>query len=237
LCIFAYVFTFPGNECPKTVKNFVSIAEGFELENKSGNISSNNTNNKNNSTSAASNDAPLTRLQYKGSSFFKIVPSFCLIGGDVVNNDGTGGACIYPDQSSSSSSSNNSNNKNNNDNSSSNSSTNSSKNSESIGKLKSANSSFDDENYTFQHLGLGVVSAAKNNDEGTNSKFFISIRPFPHLDGRNVVFGHVLSGYELLLQLEKFGQKSGGTKKDVRIGDCGLLKDSAVDEVKQDEVR
>jgi len=59
-----------GKTVPKTVKNFKSLAEGFE-------------------------DPKGKKLEYKGSKFHRVIPGFMIQGGDFTRGDGTGGASIY----------------------------------------------------------------------------------------------------------------------------------------------
>uniref|UniRef100_A0A7S0QYU3 peptidylprolyl isomerase n=1 Tax=Pyramimonas obovata TaxID=1411642 RepID=A0A7S0QYU3_9CHLO len=83
---------------------------------------------------------------------------------------------------------------------------------------------FEDENFEFQHTGPGILSMA-NAGPGTNgSQFFLCTVATPHLDGKHVVFGEVVEGYdEVVEKIEEVGSSSGSTSKDVVIEDCGEL--------------
>ena len=61
-----------------------------------------------------------------------------------------------------------------------------------------------------------------NRGKNTNgSQFFITTVPCPHLDGRNVVFGQVKSGEDVVKAMEGFGSDSGKTSQRVVISACG----------------
>jgi len=83
---------------------------------------------------------------------------------------------------------------------------------------------FEDENFEFSHTGPGCLSMA-NAGPGTNgSQFFLCTGETPHLDGKHVVFGSVIEGYdEVVKKIEEVGSSSGTTSKDVVIEDCGEL--------------
>jgi cyclophilin family peptidyl-prolyl cis-trans isomerase len=61
-----------GRECPNTVKNFTTIAQG--------------------TTTSTVTGRPLS---YEGSKFHRVIPSFMIQGGDFTNFDGTGGESIF----------------------------------------------------------------------------------------------------------------------------------------------
>ena len=48
--------------------------------------------------------------------------------------------------------------------------------------------------------------------------------PYPfRLDGKHVVFGSVIDGYDVIKQVEGYGSDSGKTSKKITIEDCGQL--------------
>ena len=74
-----------------------------------------------------------------------------------------------------------------------------------------------------QHLtdGCSFLDAGP----GTNgSQFFLTSRETPHLDGKHVVFGEVVSGMEVARKIEDV-PKNASDKPDVDvvIADCGMM--------------
>lgn len=83
---------------------------------------------------------------------------------------------------------------------------------------------FEDENFKVKHTKAGLLSMA-NAGKGTNgSQFFMTVKDTPHLDGKHVVFGEVIEGYEdVVKKMEALGSDDGSTSKKITIEDCGVL--------------
>ena len=56
-----------------------------------------------------------------------------------------------------------------------------------------------------------------------NSQFFITSVECYHLDGTNVVFGHVHKGLSIISEMETYATDEGSPTRDIIISDCGEL--------------
>jgi len=85
-------------------------------------------------------------------------------------------------------------------------------------------SKFDDETFQLAHT-RGVLSMANAGPNTNGSQFFINMVDTPHLDGKHVVFGQIIEGYDILDDMEKEGMSpTGATKQRVFIADCGEVE-------------
>ncbi len=60
---------------------------------------------------------------------------------------------------------------------------------------------FEDENFILKHDKPYLLSMANSGPNTNGSQFFITTAETPHLDGKHVVFGEVVKGFELIYQL------------------------------------
>lgn len=82
---------------------------------------------------------------------------------------------------------------------------------------------FEDENFTLKHTNAGTLSMANSGPNTNGSQFFLCTARTDWLDGKHVVFGHVISGMDVLKKMEKCGTKSGTPTEKVIISACGEL--------------
>ncbi|PZC87321.1 peptidyl-prolyl cis-trans isomerase [Helicoverpa armigera] len=83
---------------------------------------------------------------------------------------------------------------------------------------------FEDENFTLRHTGPGILSMANSGPNTNGSQFFLCTAKTDWLDGKHVVFGHVISGLDVVKKMEKYGSKSGTVSSKVTISNCGELQ-------------
>lgn len=83
---------------------------------------------------------------------------------------------------------------------------------------------FEDENFNIRHDEPYLLSMANSGRNTNGSQFFITTNKTPHLDGKHVVFGKVVKGFELVDELNSI-ETDGGDKPigDVRILKCGII--------------
>lgn len=82
---------------------------------------------------------------------------------------------------------------------------------------------FPDENFQMKHTQPGILSMANAGPNTNGSQFFLTTVKTDWLDGKHVVFGHVVEGLDVLKNMEKQGTQSGKPKAEVKIADCGQL--------------
>lgn len=83
---------------------------------------------------------------------------------------------------------------------------------------------FPDESFSRKHDTHGLLSMANRGPNTQTSQFFITTRPTPHLDGKHVVFGRVVSGYNVVEMMENEPvDDQDRPLHNVMIANCGEL--------------
>ncbi|KAM0752060.1 hypothetical protein T439DRAFT_287515 [Meredithblackwellia eburnea MCA 4105] len=84
---------------------------------------------------------------------------------------------------------------------------------------------FDDENLSREIDAEGLLVMANRGKNTNGSQFFVSLRPCPHLNGKHVVFGRVVKGYDIIEGLSKLPTNSKDYPNQlVTIANCGELE-------------
>ncbi|XP_029444197.1 NK-tumor recognition protein isoform X2 [Rhinatrema bivittatum] len=88
---------------------------------------------------------------------------------------------------------------------------------------------FKDENFVLKHDRAFLLSMANRGKHTNGSQFFITTKPAPHLDSVHVVFGLVISGFEVIEQIENLKTDAASRPyADVRVTDTGVLVTESV---------
>jgi peptidylprolyl isomerase len=82
---------------------------------------------------------------------------------------------------------------------------------------------FADENFIKRHEKPGLLSMANAGPNTNGSQFFITTVPTPWLDGKHVVFGEVVEGFDIVKKIETLGSGSGATKTKLVVSKSGEL--------------
>jgi cyclophilin family peptidyl-prolyl cis-trans isomerase len=83
---------------------------------------------------------------------------------------------------------------------------------------------FEDENFILKHDKPYLLSMANAGPNTNGSQFFITTTPTPHLDGKHVVFGEVVKGFEIIYELNSTETANSDMPIDrIVIADCGSV--------------
>eukprot|EP00743_Colponemidia_sp_Colp-15_P003646 GILK01003935.1.p1 GENE.GILK01003935.1~~GILK01003935.1.p1 ORF type:complete len:440 (-),score=111.43 GILK01003935.1:67-1386(-) len=87
---------------------------------------------------------------------------------------------------------------------------------------------FRDESFSRRHACAGLLSMANAGRNTNGSQFFVTLKATPHLDGKHVVFGQVVSGMEVIREIAKVPtDRSERPKIPVVIVNCGEVTEQA----------
>lgn len=83
---------------------------------------------------------------------------------------------------------------------------------------------FNDENFILSHEAAGYVSMANHGKDTNGSQFFIVLNKARWLDGKHVVFGKIIEGFDTIKTIGEVESDPNTAipKKRVKIVDCGL---------------
>jgi len=84
---------------------------------------------------------------------------------------------------------------------------------------------FPDENFKLKHSKKGLLSMANSGKDTNGSQFFITTVITSWLDGRHVVFGEILEGYEIIDKIQNVDKQPGDKPtKTIKVAKSGELE-------------
>ncbi|KAJ8304363.1 hypothetical protein KUTeg_017946 [Tegillarca granosa] len=92
------------------------------------------------------------------------------------------------------------------------------------GILSYYGSYFRDEGFLFSHVSAGYVGMANHGKNTNGASFYITLRAARHLDGKNVLFGKIVSGMKIIRAIADVPtDRSSSPIRPVMIEDCGVV--------------
>ncbi|KAK2655961.1 hypothetical protein Ddye_009013 [Dipteronia dyeriana] len=83
--------------------------------------------------------------------------------------------------------------------------------------------SFAYKNFVKKHIGPGILLMEKTSTRGNGSQFFICTGKAMWLDHKQIIFDHMVEGFDILKAVDKISSISGLTSKLVMVIDCNVL--------------
>ena len=97
---------------------------------------------------------------------------------------------------------------------------------------------FDDENYIYCHCRRGLLTMDNEGKNTNNSKFLITLKYLPWLDGKHVVFGQIIEGMEIIKEIEELETDNEDRPlNNIIIENCGEILKKEIFKAKEANIK